>query len=75
MMSSKSSCLVRNALHLCFLYNLVENACDRETIDISASPSIEMIDLTTPSTIDLCTPEDKIEEDMTDLSLLHVSSK
>lgn len=66
------------------LSDLVEDDSDHDTmteqsqnqtIDISASPAIEMIDLTTPSTIDLCTPEDKTEEGTIDSSVLHLSSK
>ena len=52
-----------------------DNAIHETTIDISASPAIEMIDLTTPSTIDLCTPEDRTEDNPSDLSLVHSSPK
>ena len=46
-----------------------------ETIDLSASPAIEMIDLTTPATIDLCTPEEVNEEITIDSSPIHLPQK
>ena len=46
-----------------------------EMIDLSASPVIEMIDLTTRATIDLCTPDEKNEESTADSSPIHLSKK
>lgn len=49
---------------------------DDEIIELTASPTtIEMIDLSTPSTIDLCTPDEPNEETLMDSSIMHLSPK
>lgn len=49
---------------------------DDEIIVLTASPTtIEMIDLSTPSTIDLCTPDEPNEETLMDSSIMHLSPK